>query len=75
MQYRNIDTHQINSKKCAEQGTKVCGVRCGTEGLPVLPAFQYLKGAYRKDGEGLLTRVCSDRTRGNGCKLKEGRFR
>jgi len=38
-------------------------------------AFQYLKGAYRKDGEGLFTRVCSDRTRGNGCKLKEGRFR
>jgi len=32
-------------------------------------AFQYLKGAYRKDGEGLFTRVCSDRTRGNGCKL------
>jgi len=27
-------------------------------------AFQYLKGAYRKDGEGLFTRVCSDRTRG-----------
>ena len=38
-------------------------------------AFQYLKGAYRKDGEGLFTRVCSDRTRGNGCKLKEGRLR
>jgi len=27
-------------------------------------AFQYLTGAYRKDGEGLFTRVCSDRTRG-----------
>jgi len=40
-----------------------------------LAAFQYLKGAYRKDGGGLFTRVCSDRTRGNGCKLKEGRFR
>jgi len=37
--------------------------------------FQYLKGAYRKDGEGLFARVCSDRTRGNGCKLKEVRFR
>jgi len=38
-------------------------------------ACQYLKGAYRKDGEGLFTRVFIDRTRGNGCKLKEGRFR
>jgi len=38
-------------------------------------AFQYLMGAYRKDGEGLFTRVCSDSTRGNSCKLKEGRFR
>jgi len=38
-------------------------------------AFQYLKRAYRKDGEGLFARVCSDRTRGNGPKLKESRFR
>jgi len=41
----------------------------------LIAAFQYLKRDYRKDGEGLFTRVCSDRTRGNGCKLKEGRFR
>ena len=34
----------------------------------------YLKGAYKKAGEGLFTRACSDRTRGNGFKLKEGRF-
>jgi len=38
-------------------------------------AFQYLKGTYKKAGEGLFTRVCRDRTRGNGFKLKEGRFR
>jgi len=36
----------------------------------LIAAFQYLKGAYRKDGEGLFTRVCSYRTRGNGFKLK-----
>ena len=29
-------------------------------------AFQYLKGGYRKDGEGLFTKACSDRTSGNG---------
>ncbi|KGL93445.1 hypothetical protein N301_12929, partial [Charadrius vociferus] len=38
-------------------------------------SFQYLKGAYRRAGEGLFTRAGSDRTRGNGFKLEEGRFR
>ncbi|GAB0178063.1 mitochondrial enolase superfamily member 1 [Grus japonensis] len=38
----------------------------------LIAAFQYLKGAYRKAGEGLFIRECSDRTRGNGFKLKEG---
>ena len=41
----------------------------------LIAAFQYLKGAYRKAGEGLFMRESSDRTRGNGFKLKEGRFR
>ena len=38
-------------------------------------AFQYLKGVYRKAGEGLFISACSDKTRGNGFKLEEGRFR
>ena len=34
-----------------------------------------LKGAYKQEGEQLLTRVDSDRTRGNGLKLRQGRLR
>jgi len=41
----------------------------------VIAVFQYVKGAYKKAGEGLFARACSGRTRGNGFKLKEGRFR
>jgi len=41
----------------------------------VIVAFQYLKGAYRKDGDELFGGVCCNRIRGNGFKLKEGRFR
>ncbi|KFO11260.1 hypothetical protein N312_11602, partial [Balearica regulorum gibbericeps] len=41
----------------------------------LIAAFQYLKGAYRKAGEGLFTRTWSDKTRSNSLKLKEGRFR
>ena len=38
-------------------------------------AFQYLKWGYRKEGDRLFSRVCGDRSRGNGFKLKEGRFK
>ena len=41
----------------------------------LIGAFQYIKEAYKKDRERLFTKACSDRTRGNGYKLKEGRFR
>jgi len=41
----------------------------------LIAAFQYLKGAYKKAGEELYTRAWSDRIRGNGFKLEEGRFR
>jgi len=41
----------------------------------LIAAFQYLKGADRKDGGNLFSRDSSDRTRGNGFKLKQGKFR
>ena len=41
----------------------------------LIVAFQYLKGAYKQDGEWLFMRVDSDRTRGNGFKPRQGRFR
>jgi len=41
----------------------------------LIAAFQYLKGTWKKDGDQLVSRACSNRTRGNGFKLKEGRFR
>ena len=34
-------------------------------------AFQYLKGDCKKEEDRLFSRVCCDRTRGNGFKLKE----
>ena len=38
-------------------------------------AFQYMNGAYKQEGERLFTRLDSDRTRRNGFKLRQGRFR
>lgn len=35
-------------------------------------AFQYLKGTYRKAGEGLFTQACNVRTKGNGFKQRVG---
>jgi len=37
----------------------------------LIAAFQYLRGVYKQAGEGLVTRACNDRKRGNGFNLKE----
>ena len=41
----------------------------------LIAAFQYLMGTYKQEGSQLFTRVDNSRTRANGFKLKEGRFR
>ena len=41
----------------------------------LLAAFQYLKGVHKHEGNQPFTQVDSDRTKENGFKLKEGRFR
>jgi len=38
-------------------------------------SFQYLKGAYKQEGDQLFTQSDSNTTRGNGFKVKEGRIR
>jgi len=41
----------------------------------LIVAFQYLKAAYNQGGARLFMRVGSDRTRGNGFKLRQERLR
>jgi len=55
----------------------VGAVHPGEKKAPGRPysSFPVPEGAYKKAGEGLFTRGCSDRTTGDGCKLKEGRLR
>ena len=41
----------------------------------LVATFQYLKGVCKQEGQQLFTRVDSARTRGNGIKLRQWRFR
>jgi len=46
----------------------------GFQGIPYC-SLLVPEGAYKTAGEGLLKRTCSDRTRGNGLKMRGGKFR
>ena len=41
----------------------------------MIATFQYLRGGCKKEGDRLFSWACCDRTRGNGFKLKKGRFK
>lgn len=59
---------------CGHQSQK----KTGHENLflgDFITAFQYIKETYKKNREKLFTRVCSDRMRGKGSKMKLGRLR
>ncbi|KAK4811622.1 hypothetical protein QYF61_017013 [Mycteria americana] len=74
VQKRAMKTIRGLEHLCYEDRLRVGVAQPGEEKAAGRP-YSSLPGLRKKDGDRLFSRACCDRTRGNGFKLKEGRFR
>jgi len=74
---RHKDDQRAGTPLLGGKAERVGAVQPGEEKAWRRPyiSLPVAEGACKEAEEGLITRACSDRTRGNRFKLKEGRFR
>lgn len=75
--HENDESHENPLLSCEDRLIRVGAVEPG-EGRrhgTVRAAFQYIQGTQKKAGNRLFRQACSHRTRGNGSKLKDDRYR